>query len=34
MLRLPTHGRYRYSAIETRPNYDWPKESGWPSISD
>jgi peptidoglycan/xylan/chitin deacetylase (PgdA/CDA1 family) len=25
MLRLPTHGRYRYSAIETRPNYDWPE---------
>src|SRR5262249_32753572 len=24
MLRLPTHGRYRYSAIENRPNYDWP----------
>ena len=25
MLRLPTHGRYRYSAIEKRPNYDWPE---------
>src|SRR5690348_5827803 len=24
MLKLPTHGRYRYSAIETRPDYDWP----------
>src|SRR6185437_16024100 len=24
MLQLPTHGRYRYSAIETRPNYEWP----------
>ena len=25
MLRLPTHGRYRYSAIEKRPSYDWPE---------
>jgi peptidoglycan/xylan/chitin deacetylase (PgdA/CDA1 family) len=24
MLQLPTHGRYRYSAIESRPVYDWP----------
>lgn len=24
MLKLPTHGRYRYSAIETRPDYQWP----------
>ncbi len=25
MLQLPNHGRYGYSAIETRPNYDWPE---------
>jgi peptidoglycan/xylan/chitin deacetylase (PgdA/CDA1 family) len=25
MLKLPTHGRYRYSAIETRPTYEWPE---------
>jgi allantoinase len=25
MLQLPTHGRYRYSAIETRPDYEWPQ---------
>jgi allantoinase len=25
MLHLPTHGRYKYSAIETRANYDWPE---------
>ena len=25
MLKLPTHGRYRYSAIETRADYDWPE---------
>jgi peptidoglycan/xylan/chitin deacetylase (PgdA/CDA1 family) len=25
MLKLPTHGRYRYSAIENRPNYEWPE---------
>jgi peptidoglycan/xylan/chitin deacetylase (PgdA/CDA1 family) len=24
MLRLPSHGRYRYSSIEKRPVYDWP----------
>jgi peptidoglycan/xylan/chitin deacetylase (PgdA/CDA1 family) len=23
MLRLPTHNRYDYSAIESRPDYDW-----------
>ena len=21
---LPTHGRYDYSSITTRPDYDWP----------
>jgi allantoinase len=25
MLKLPTHGRYRYSAIEKRPTYEWPE---------
>ena len=25
MLQLPKHGRYQYSAIETRPDYDWPE---------
>lgn len=25
MLQLPTHGRYQYSAIESRPTYDWPE---------
>ena len=24
MSQLPTHGRYRYSAIHARPDYDWP----------
>ena len=25
MLQLPTHGRYRYSAIENRPDFEWPE---------
>jgi allantoinase len=24
MLKLPTHNRYDYSAIEVRPDYSWP----------
>src|SRR3954470_8624252 len=24
MLKLPSHGRYDYSSIEKRPDYNWP----------
>jgi allantoinase len=27
MLKLPTHGRYRYSGIENRPDYKWPERN-------